>query len=72
MASFVLLAIVGCGAGIAGAIAFVLWLSQGIKREDHFRGALRVSRSGAPDLGSRVARRCSGLHVRRGDLTPAA
>jgi hypothetical protein len=72
MASFALLAIVGCAVGIAGAIAFVLWLSRSIKREDHFRGALRVSRSGAPDLGSRVARRCSGLHVRGGDLTPAA
>lgn len=66
MAGFALLAIIAV-AGIIGTIVFVLWLSRGIKREDH-RGTLRGNI--APDLVSRTARRCSGLHV-RSELTPS-
>lgn len=67
MAGYALLAIVVAIAGITGPIGFVLWLSRGIKREDH-RGSLHGTI--APDLVSRTARRCSGLHV-RGELTPS-
>lgn len=66
MAGFAVLAVVAI-AGIAGTVGFVLWLSRGIRREDH-RGTLRGNI--APDLVSRTARRCSGLHV-RGELTPS-
>lgn len=68
MAGYALLAIVVAIAGITGPIGFVLWLSRGIKREDQRSTSLHGNV--APDLVTRTARRCSGLHV-RGELTPS-